>query len=82
MYGGALADPQYCPYGGATILAQKETRKLLCSFSSIGANERVVTNSWTLLWLSGSFFFEYPFPGKVESNLREGNPITSIRWTT
>ena len=25
---------------------------------------------------------EYPFPGKVRSDLGEENPITSIRWTT
>ena len=37
---------------------------------------------WSLLWLSGSFFLEYPFPGKVGSDLGEEKPITSIRWTT
>ena len=27
-------------------------------------------------------FLEYPFPGKVGSELGEEKPITSIRWTT
>ena len=53
----------YLNYGGATICAEKECRKLVRSSSIIGggANERVVTNSWTLLLLSGSFFFNISF---------------------
>ena len=35
-----------------------------------------------LLWLPGSLFLEYPFPGKVGSDIGDENPITSIRWTT
>ena len=29
-----------------------------------------------------AIFLEYPFPGKVGSDLGEEKPITSIRWTT
>ena len=49
-YGGALADPEYVRMVAPQLEPRKKVANLqLRSSSSIGANYRVVTNSWTLL---------------------------------
>ena len=74
--GGALADPEYV----RMVAPQFEPRKkvgnfwLLCSRASDQLARCYKQLDFILL--------EYPFPGKVGSDLGEENPITSIRWTT
>ena len=56
-YGGVLSDPEYV----RMVAPQFEPRKKVANLcvrlrASEQINARVVTNRWTLLWLSGSFF--------------------------
>ena len=70
-YGGALADPEYLRMVAPQFVLRKNVANLCAgllvrSSSRIGgrANERVVTNRWTLLLLSGSLLWNISFREK------------------
>ena len=81
-YSGAIADPEYV----RMVAPQFDPRMKVANFTSALVFEHrskltscykqldFIVAVWSLL--------EYPFPGKVGSDLGEEKPITSIRWTT
>ena len=83
--GGALADPEYV----RMVAPQFELGKKVANFwllrSSSSAHRSQLIRCYKHLdfivavWV---ILLEYPFPGKVGSDLGEENLITSIRWTT
>ena len=76
MNGGALADPEYVRMVALPFEPRKKVANLCVRLRALEKINAFVTNNWTLFWLSGSVVWEYPFPGKVGSDLGEEKPIT------
>ena len=77
----ALADQEYV----RMVAPQSEPRKKVANFCVyLRASEQLNTLLQTVGLYCGclGLLFEYPFPGKVWSDLGEEEPISPIRWTT
>ena len=72
-YGGGLADPEYVRMVAPQFAPRKKVANLCVR---LRASEQI---NALAVWV---IFLEYPFPGKVGSDLGEEKHITSIRWTT
>ena len=79
MYGGALADPEYVRMVAPQLAPRKKVANLCVRLRASEQTNVLFLDFIVAVWL---LFWEYPFPGKVGSDLGEENPITSIRWTT
>ena len=79
-YGGALADQEYV----RMVAPQSEPRKKVANFClCLRASEQMNKLLQTVGLYCGclGLLLEYPFPGKVGSDLGEEEPISPIRWT-